>query len=321
MYISIILPNYNHAPFLNERIDSILNQTFQDFELIILDDKSPDNSKEIIEQYRGNKHISHIIYNEENSGSTFYQWNKGIGLAKGEYIWITESDDYADPRMLQTLYDNITKEENIVVSYCQSYNVNQHGEVNGDWSDHTKELAPELFARDFLMDGEKFIHNYLIYRNVIPNASAVLFSREAFLRAGGAETNIGFAGDWFVWLKIVSLGKIAFTSQILNYYRRHDKSIVTKALSENESRKNLFLKKHDLRMRLVYDKYQKKYKTDNVVRKLNRENIVDDSFVEARYLWVHGKRTNSLKYYLQALRYSDNKLKTIKRAFGFFTKK
>ncbi len=71
--VSVILPNYNHAAYLRQRIESILNQTYQDFELIILDDCSPDNSKDVIEEYRNNSHISHIVYNETNSGYTLKQ--------------------------------------------------------------------------------------------------------------------------------------------------------------------------------------------------------------------------------------------------------
>ncbi len=82
--ISVIIPNYNHAFYLEQRIESILSQNFKDFEVIILDDKSTDNSKEIIEKYRNHPpHISTIIYNEANSGSTFIQWNKGVSLSKG----------------------------------------------------------------------------------------------------------------------------------------------------------------------------------------------------------------------------------------------
>ena len=63
--VSVIIPSYNHEKFLKERIDSVLNQTFQDFELIILDDLSPDNSREIIESYRAHPKVSHIIFNEK----------------------------------------------------------------------------------------------------------------------------------------------------------------------------------------------------------------------------------------------------------------
>ena len=100
--VSVIIPNYNHAPFLKERIDSVLNQSFDNFEVIILDDKSTDHSKEVIESYRNHEKVVHIEYNSQNSGSTFKQWDKGLKLAKGEWIWIAESDDVAHPAFLSS---------------------------------------------------------------------------------------------------------------------------------------------------------------------------------------------------------------------------
>lgn len=70
-FFSVIIPNYNHAPYLHERIDSVLNQTFKDFEVILLDDKSQDDSCCILRSYENNPHVSHIVLNEQNSGSTF----------------------------------------------------------------------------------------------------------------------------------------------------------------------------------------------------------------------------------------------------------
>src|SRR5690606_24447409 len=101
--VSVIIPNYNHAKYLRRRIDSVLAQTFQDFEIILLDDCSTDKSRDIIETYKGNAKVSHIVYNEENSGSPFKQWEKGIGLAKGKYIWIAESDDWCERNLLESL--------------------------------------------------------------------------------------------------------------------------------------------------------------------------------------------------------------------------
>ena len=106
-FFSVIIPNYNHALFLRQRIDSVLNQTYTDFEIILLDDHSPDNSREIMEEYRSNKKISHIVLNEKNSNSLLLQWKKGIALAKGDWIWIAESDDIADPGFLEECANNI----------------------------------------------------------------------------------------------------------------------------------------------------------------------------------------------------------------------
>lgn len=119
-FFSVIIPNYNHAPYLHERIDSVLNQTFKDFEVILLDDKSQDGSCEILLSYQSNPHVTHIVLNERNSGSTFKQWHKGFELSQGKYIWIAESDDFADIHFLQSAYDVIQKESNVTLAYFKS---------------------------------------------------------------------------------------------------------------------------------------------------------------------------------------------------------
>src|SRR5476649_961009 len=99
--VSVIIPNYNHEPYLEQRINSVLNQTYKNIEVIILDDNSTDSSRQVIERYRADTQIKHIVYNHTNSGSPFIQWKKGIDLAKGKYIWMAESDDYSDLTFLE----------------------------------------------------------------------------------------------------------------------------------------------------------------------------------------------------------------------------
>lgn len=77
---SVIVPNNNYAQFLRRHIDSILQQSFTDYELFLLDDASTDDSHVILESYRNNPHVSCIVYNDENSGSPFDQWQKGLSL-------------------------------------------------------------------------------------------------------------------------------------------------------------------------------------------------------------------------------------------------
>ena len=109
--VSVIIPNYNHAKFLKERIESVLNQTYKNFEIIILDDKSTDDSVGIIKQYADNNYVKHILINEKNSGSPFRQWLKGFELAKGELIWIAESDDSCENSFLYTLVSEFRQNE------------------------------------------------------------------------------------------------------------------------------------------------------------------------------------------------------------------
>ena len=94
MLISVIIPNYNHARYLPQQIESVLNQTFQDIEVILMDDCSPDDSRSIIAAYAASDTRIRVVLNEHNSGSTFKQWNKSIAQARGTYVWLAESDDY-----------------------------------------------------------------------------------------------------------------------------------------------------------------------------------------------------------------------------------
>jgi len=99
--VSIILPNYNHAAFLQERLDSIFHQSHQNFEVIILDDASTDSSASLLEPYRNHAKVSHFHINKVNTGSPFLQWKKGLLLARGKYIWIAESDDCCELDFLE----------------------------------------------------------------------------------------------------------------------------------------------------------------------------------------------------------------------------
>jgi glycosyltransferase involved in cell wall biosynthesis len=120
--VSVIIPNYNHARFLPRRIESVLCQTYQDFELILLDDCSTDDSRSLLSEYACDPRVR-MEFNEKNSGSPFKQWNKGVRLARGEYVWIAESDDYADERMLERLAAVLEAEPKFALAYCRSWRV------------------------------------------------------------------------------------------------------------------------------------------------------------------------------------------------------
>lgn len=245
--VSVIIPSYNHEKFLKERIDSVLNQTFQDFELIILDDLSPDNSREIIESYRAHPKVSQIIYNEKNSGSTFVQWNKAVlSLAKGEFIWIAESDDVADPKFLEALVPMLQQNSEVVLAYSQSAKMDSEGKITGSWSEWTQDLVEGNYFNDsFQMNGQEYIEKFLIHKNTIPNASAVLFRRKTYAEIGGAVVDMKTNGDWDLWLKFLLLGNVYFHNQMLNKFRYHSTSVIARATNNKNSkffRKNKLVK-------------------------------------------------------------------------------
>ena len=215
--VSVIIPNYCHAQYLEERIQSVLNQTYQHMELIILDDGSEDDgaSRAIIEKYRGHPLVRHIVYNEVNSGSTFKQWRRGLELAKGDYVWIAESDDCCAPTMVDSLLRPIIEHDNVVVSFCRS-------QCFGD-KNKSKELnhLQDRLTRDFCLPGLDFIRRFLLDYNIVLNASAVLFRRDVASVVDRQFERMVGCGDWLFWIEMAEKGNVCYVNDKLNFFRRH----------------------------------------------------------------------------------------------------
>lgn len=222
--VSIIVPNYNHAPYLAKRLNSIVDQTFRDYEVLILDDASTDHSCEIIDEYRYRKNF-YFIRNNVNSGNTFKQWNLGTGLARGKYIWIAESDDFNDCRMLEHLVNLMDQYQRISICYCQSLFINENNEITGSHLENLLPFSKTLWKKDFIINGRELLQKYMISINVIPNASAAIFRKKAYDQVGGAEEEMRLCGDWMTWSKMLLHNDIAFIAKPMNYYRVHSQTV------------------------------------------------------------------------------------------------
>jgi len=216
--VSVIIPNYNHSHFLKQRIGSVLNQTCQDFEIIILDDCSTDNSVQVIEEYRHHPKISAIVINTENSGSTFLQWRKGIEMARGEWIWIAESDDWCEKTFLETLLEYT--DESAVISSCQSITVSHDGSIL--WQTNSDKLIDKL-------DGKAFFKKHWT-SNLIPNASMAIFRRKAYDEIEKYFLKYRHIGDFVFWCELSLKGNALVSGKKLNYFRKHPLDVQTKAI-------------------------------------------------------------------------------------------
>ena len=219
--VSVIVPNYNHAAFLKQRIESSLGQSFQDFELILLDDCSSDGSRDIMEGFRSNPHVSHIIYNDVNSGSAFRQWDKGIEMAQGEWVWIAESDDFAEPTFLEHMMGEVTNVPDCSLAYAATWWVDEHG--NKLWetpdSNHVN-----------VYPGTDFIRKKLAVCNSIANVSECIFRHDCYrpLESQRYE-HMRLCGDWFFYVLLAEQGSVVEVDEPLSYYRQHKKNISSDA--------------------------------------------------------------------------------------------
>lgn len=229
--VSVIVPNYNHAKFLRQRIDSIFAQTYRDFELILMDDGSTDGSRAILSEYASAPSAGaespgrinvRLDFNETNSGSPFKQWNKGVRLAQGKYVWMAESDDYADPRLLERLVAVLDADPEVVFAFCRSWCVMGDERLKG-FADETLP-DPGRWAADFYMDGTEMCRRYFALVTPIANASSAVFRKSAYEKIGGADESLRLCGDWKVWAGMALEGKVAYVSEPLNYFRFHAES-------------------------------------------------------------------------------------------------
>ena len=224
--VSIIIPNYNHAPFLNQRLDTIYNQTYRNIEVIILDDCSSDNSKEIIEHYREHPLTSQIIYNTNNSGSPFKQWYKGLQFAKGELVWIAESDDYCELYFLEELIKGFQESPNVVMTYSDLWVVNSAGNI---LYKETKEHCHNIPSTTYIYEGVEFIKERMIKHCSVCNASSVLFKRETALSITTQYINYKSAGDYLFWILIAEKGNVVKIDKALDYFRQHRTNVTPKS--------------------------------------------------------------------------------------------
>lgn len=228
--VSVVVPNYNYERFIDERLGSILKQTYPIYELIVLDDNSSDGSVQAIRERLANQAIDNrLVVNSANSGSVFAQWKRGVELAKGDYVWIAEADDLSDPEFLAAVMEGFG-DERTVLSYCESKQMAETGELICEhYRDYVADISVDKWTQSYIADGKQEISSALAVKNTIPNVSAVVFKRaiieDVLERYFDDIRQFRVAGDWMVYLRMADRGMIAFVPEPLNRHRRHAASV------------------------------------------------------------------------------------------------
>jgi glycosyltransferase involved in cell wall biosynthesis len=225
--VSVIIPNYNHARYLRRRIESVLGQTYQDFEVILLDDCSTDQSREILESYANHPKVR-CEFNAQNSGTVFKQWNKGVRMARGRYIWIAESDDYADIGYLARMVPILGEQAEVAFAYCRSWRVTEDDQLNGFADAEFDRLDSNHWAADFVVDGVQELRRFFTVSDPVSNTSAAIFRKDVYNAIGQADEGFAMCSDYKVWAEMALKGKVAYIAKPLNFYRSHSENVRTR---------------------------------------------------------------------------------------------
>lgn len=220
--VSVIVPNYNHAEYLRQRIDSIIGQTYTNIELIILDDASTDDSQQVIREITSSLSIKATLhFNAKNTGKVFRQWEKGLSLASGDLVWICESDDFCAPDFLEKIVRHFADQSvNIAfgrIQFCDSAGAPLEGldqyrnnAESGIWKESITRPAANWFRNGFGVN------------NLIANVGGCVFRNIRLPKRVWEEAaTYKICGDWFLYCHIAGAGQIAYEPKSVAWFRQH----------------------------------------------------------------------------------------------------
>jgi glycosyltransferase involved in cell wall biosynthesis len=203
--VSIIVLTYNRAHLVTETIDSILAQTVKDFELIVVDNESTDNTEEVIKSYT-DRRIRY--FRHQNNGLVAVNRNYGISKANGEYIAFCDDDDLWMPEKLERQVNLLDLNKELGLVYSDCYIMDENGNLERD----------TLLSSSRLLRGNVF--DKLFQGNFIPMLT-VMFRREVLSKVGGFDPKYRIAQDYDLWLRIAEHYPIDFIEKPLAKYRIH----------------------------------------------------------------------------------------------------
>lgn len=197
--VSVIMSVYNGERYLRKAVASILHQTFEDFEFIIINDGSTDGTREILESYHDDRIV---LIHQDNAGLT-KALHRGLSLARGEYVARIDADDVAKPSRLENQLQFLKKHPKVMLVGSNCYNIDENGSV--------------LSLTDLPVDEVQIKWNLLFYNCL--RHSTVMFRRKEVDNLGGYNTAIPYAQDYDLWMRIAGKYSVANLKEPLVYLR------------------------------------------------------------------------------------------------------
>lgn len=252
--VSIIVPNFNHAMYLRQRLDSIYEQTYPNVEVILLDDCSSDESVDVLREYAARYPDKTICrFNETNSGRVFNQWKKGIDLASGELIWIAESDDYCSKNFLEELV-RCFQNKAVKLAFAHIEFVRGIPPIRV-WSstEYLQDISLQIGHQPFIRSAHAMVKSGWAIKNILPNVSGAVFRNPGRLSLFDNSEWLGLrlCGDWIFYLSIIRGGLVAFSPDATSYYRQH-----TLNTSVEAQREDVYYREHEVVARYIATMYR-----------------------------------------------------------------
>lgn len=258
--ITVYVTNFNYANYIEQSIESVLVQTYKNFELIIIDDGSTDNSREIINRYIEETNIRVIF--QENKGLIASN-NIAVRAAQGKYVMRLDADDYLDKNALLVLVNAIEKSDDIALIFPDYYYVNADGQVTG------QERRHDFKSQVTLLDQPA-------------HGACTLIRRDCLLEVGGYSSEFTCQDGWDLWLKLTENYSVENVNLPLFYYRKHGTNLTNDTDRLLETRAEIY-KSHakrtnrpNLKVIAILPTRGPTIEPDNqILNKLGDKNLID----------------------------------------------
>ena len=208
--VSICIPAHNAARYLPRAIDTALAQEFDDFELIVLDNASTDDTRSVCESYTDTR----FRYEYEATPGQSIAWNRCLELAGGDYVILLHADDELHPRFLTRAVGVLRANEDVVLVSCAVEHIDEHGAA----------LALQRLFEADVVDRDGAILRRLLLEGCVINPAGVLVRRRAYEAVGGFTDRVVWGVDWHMWIRVAMTGPLAFLAEPLARYRQHTAS-------------------------------------------------------------------------------------------------
>ncbi len=220
--VSVVVTSYNHAEYLDERMQSLFSQTYDNIEINVVDDCSSDKSAAVLAQYQNHPKV-HITILQENGGYA-KACNIGVSLSRGDYIMFAECDDFSEPDQITALMGQMLQNSNVGVVYSRSNMVDPNGIILGNDFDHREKLFRKFCSKDALIP-KRLAQFFFLNSCIIPNMSAAIIRRKYFDLACGFDSRYKVCADWDFWCRMTEHCDFFYIIKNLNNFRNHPTTV------------------------------------------------------------------------------------------------
>lgn len=222
-HVTVAVPNYNYADCLPKRLESIYGQTYRNFDVLLLDDCSTDDSRQVLESWQKRyPERTQLLFNEKNSGGVFRQWRKGIQAAKGDIVWIAEADDWCEKDYLEQMLPAFDHADVKLVSAQYGF-YNEEELIPDGYENYVAQVDAQRWNRSFTQEAAVETADAMGIINTVPNVSGCLFRNPAgmALLDDPQWLQMRICGDWVFYLQVMQGGSFAYQRQAHSCFRFH----------------------------------------------------------------------------------------------------